>query len=164
MKKALFALIFFAQMATAQVTTADIKSGNIVLIQTRSKQGTAQMIRTDTLLKAAANNSFTPIYEWREVRYSAGLLTGSNSKYFELTNIDVPTADIIILNSQTYSRDGLMMRGLSVATVQSFMWSGLGTNHDYFFETSTRRLHFPSLVLSNYLGTGVFILRFQTKH
>lgn len=163
MKKTLFAFLIFAQMATAQVTTADIRSGEIILIQTRSKQGTPQMIRIDTLLKVAANNNYTPTYEWREVRYSAGLTTGSNSKYFDLTNIDVPATENILIKSQTYFKDGLLMKGNCVPTVESYMWSGLGENNDYFFETTTRRLHFPSAVPSNYLSNGVFILRFQTK-
>lgn len=52
MKKILFALIFLvAQMAFSQVTTNDIKTGQ-VRIQTRVKQGFSQMIPADTLIKA----------------------------------------------------------------------------------------------------------------
>lgn len=51
MKQLIFALFFFAaQVAFSQVSTADILSGQ-VRIQTRVKQGTAEMIPADTLRK-----------------------------------------------------------------------------------------------------------------
>lgn len=73
---------------------------------------------------------------------SSVIVTGANSKYFELPLFpNINFSDIISFSADVFF-EGLLKKIGVLDTVPSYYWSGLGTDDFCCYEHSSRRLHF----------------------